>query len=238
MTGGAVAVWQATIFAQMDNDLGRPDSARRDMEDTLAQMVNLGQIQTLVPCLEQLARADATLGLVNEAAQAIQQYLDALDRNPFLHWECTMPILFACRWYARRGTPEASEAARACLRRLERAHAQMRSPRTAAALAEARAIVAAASDDVAQAVTDYRRAIAAWEGLGHHYDCARALNDLSRVLIGAGEIKDARAAIESARHMTDALAAQLVNKELRQSFGNSQLVQALRNSHAALVNVL
>ena len=235
VAGGTVTVWQGTIFAQMNNDLGRPENARYDMENMLAQIVKLDQIQTLVPCLEQLARAYSGLGLTSEAARTIQQYLSLIDRNPHLHWVCAMPILFACRWYTTRATPEASAAAQACLQRLERAHAQMRSPRTAAALAEAQAAVAAAAGDFAQAGDKYHAAIAAWEALGHAYDGARALNDLSRVLLKTRSIDAACAAIDRARHITDELAAQFINQEYRHFFQNSPLVQELRAALAQLV---
>jgi tetratricopeptide (TPR) repeat protein len=125
VAGGSVTVWQAAIFAEMNNDLGQPARARRDMEHILEQLAKIEQIQTLVPCLEQLARAYTSLGLENEAAQTIQRYLELIDCNPYLHWVCDMPLLSACRWYAQRADTGALDAARACVQRLERAHAQM-----------------------------------------------------------------------------------------------------------------
>jgi tetratricopeptide (TPR) repeat protein len=235
--GGSVTVWQAAIFAEMNNDLGQPATARRDMEDMLAQLAKLDQIQTLVPCLEQLARAYTGLGLESEAAQTIQRYLELIDRNPNLHWVCDIPILFACRWYAQRADSDALDAARACVQRLERAHAQMRSPRTEAALVEARATVAAASGDVTQAATDYRRAITRWETLGHQYDSVRAYSNASRALAAAGEIEEACAAIDRALRIAETLAVQLVDEDRRESFRGSQLMQELRHSLAELVTI-
>jgi tetratricopeptide (TPR) repeat protein len=203
----------------------------------LAQLAKLDQIQTLVPCLEQLARAYTGLGLENEAAQTIQRYLELIDRNPNLHWVCDISLLFACRWYAARSGSGALDVARACVQRLERAHTQMRSPRTAAALAEARATVAAASGAAAQAVTDYRRAIAGWEALGHQYDSVRAYGNASRALAVAGEIEEACAAIDRALRIAEMLAVQLVDEDRRESFRSSQLMQELRHSLAELVNI-
>jgi tetratricopeptide (TPR) repeat protein len=67
-----------------------------------------------------------------------------------------------------------------------------------------------ATGDAAQAVTDYRRAIAGWDALGHQYDCARACGNASRALAAAGEIEEACAAIDRALHIAETLAVQLV----------------------------
>jgi tetratricopeptide (TPR) repeat protein len=218
---GTTVVWQGTILAEMSNDLGQADAAREDMEQMFAQTAKVDQIQTLVPCLGQLARAYDALGREEEAAATIRQYLEMVDQNPYLHWVCEPPLLFACRWHAEEANPEALDVPRACVQRLERAYAQMRSPRTAAALAEGSALVALAAGDLDQALAHSRAAVADWEALGHPYDCARALGDLSRVLELAGEVGPAGAARDRARQLIAGLAEQL-EEGLRKSFLPSQ----------------
>jgi hypothetical protein len=186
-----------------------------------ARTAKVDQIQTLVPCLGQLARAYDALGREEEASATIQQYLEMVDQNPYLHWVCEPPLLFACRWHAARATPESLDAAQACLQRLERAHAQMRSPRTAAALAEGSALVALAAGDLDQAIAHGHAAVAAWEAPAHPYDCARALGDLGYMLELAGAVVPAGAARDRARQLLTGLAEQL-EEELRESFWHAQ----------------
>jgi tetratricopeptide (TPR) repeat protein len=213
----SVMVWQGAIFAAMDNDLGQFEAARSNMETLAAQVARLDQIQTLVPCLEQLARAQAGLGRLAEATQTIAQYLDPLDRNPQLHWVCTMPALLACRWYTRHPHPGAGASAAACLQRLQRARDQMRSPQSEAALAEGQAAVAAAGCDWPLALSLAQTAAAQWETLGHPFDCVRALRVVAPAATHAGATATARQAAAQAEAIIHALAEQLPTDALRQS---------------------
>jgi len=185
-----------------------------------------GEIQTTVPHLGQLARAYAALGLDSAALETIQQLLGLLDNNPYLDWASTMPLLFACCWYAAR--PDMLDAARACLPRLERADRQFRSQETRAALAEGRGAVALAEGNTPEAIERFRESAAEWKALGRPYDQARALTGLGRAWANAGNAVSAYAVLDQASNILDSLATQLDDPELRQSFLNSSLVRDTR----------
>ena len=162
------------------NDLGRIEMARLEMERTLPRFLRWGEVQIIVPHLEQLARAYAALGAEAEAGQTIQHFLDLIDRSPYLDWSCTMAVIFACSWYTTR--PETLAAAHACLPRLERAHSQFHTLESEAALAEGQGIIALAEGASPTATHHFRQAAAAWEALGRPYDQARALKSLGSAL--------------------------------------------------------
>jgi tetratricopeptide (TPR) repeat protein len=203
--------------------------ARLELERTLPRILKWGEVQITVPHLEQLARAYAALGLVEETGQTVQHFLDLIDRSPYLDWSCTMPVIFACSWYAAR--PETLAAARACLPRLERAHHQFRTAESAAALAEGRGIIALAEGAQPAAAQHFRQAAAAWEGLGRPYDQARALKSLGYALQAWVDLSSARLAFSQALGILDSLAAQVGDPVLKTAFLGSQLYQEVRRGH-------
>jgi hypothetical protein len=195
---------------------------------TLPQVLKWGEIQVTVPHLEQLARAYAVLGLDSDAARTVQQFAEAIDRSPYLDWGCTMPILFACGWYAAR--PKSLVACRSCLRQLERADGQFRTPETRAALDEGMGIVAGAEERLRDAAGHFQSAAEKWEAMGRPYDQTRALSGLGRALAGAEQTAAAHKAFEDSVRLLDSLAAQLTDPQLRQSYLNSPLVRAARQA--------
>ncbi len=228
-------IWQvrtSRVLSHMYNDLGQAEAARQELENTLPQAMKWGELQTTVPHLGQLARAYTVLGLEAKTAETIRQLLELIDNNPYLDWESTMPLLFACRWYATRS--ELLEAARACLPRLERADRQSRSPETGAALAEGRGAVALAEGHPLKAMKEFHQAVAQWATIGRPYDQARALGSLGQALMGTGDTASARTAFDQALAIFDSLAAQLDAAELKQSFLNSPLVREVREARARL----
>jgi DNA-binding SARP family transcriptional activator len=222
-------IWQvltSLVLGHMYNDLGQAEAARHELEGTLSQAMKWGEIQTTVPHLGQLARAYAALELDSAALETIQQLLGLLDNNPYLDWASTMPLLFACCWYAAR--PDMLDAARVCLPRLERADRQFRSQETRAALAEGRGAVALAEGNTLEAIERFRESAAEWESLGRPYDHARALTGLGRAWANAGNAVSAYAVLDQASNILDSLATQLDDPELKQSFLNSSLVRDTR----------
>jgi DNA-binding SARP family transcriptional activator len=227
-------VWALKLVGRVHNDLGRAETARLELERTLPQALTWGAIQVAVPHLEQLARAYADLGLESKTTETVHHLLKLMDHNPYLDWVCTMPVVFACRWHASH--PEAIEAARACIGRLERADRQLHTPETAAALAEGRAAVALAEDWPFAAVDHARRASAAWEALGRPYDSARALTDLGRALAALSDSASALSAFDQALSILNSLAAQADDPEVKHSFLESALVREVRTARAKLAS--
>jgi tetratricopeptide (TPR) repeat protein len=229
---GVWGVWAARLVGRIYNDLGRTEAARLELERTLPRVLNWGEVQIIVPHLEQLARAYAALGSEADADQTVQRFLDLIDRSPYLDWSCIMPVIFACSWYTTR--PETLAAARACLPRLERAHNQFRTMESEAALAEGQGIIALAEGAPLAATHHFRQAAAAWEALGRPYDQARVLKGLGNALhtwhtqhpqVGPVDSysASARLACSQALAILDSLAAQVSDPVLRTSFLGSQL---------------
>lgn len=234
---GIWGVWAGRLVGRIYIDLGQIEMARLELERTLPRILKWGEVQIIVPHLEQLARAYAAQGAEAEADQTVQQFLDLIDRSPYLDWSCTMPVIFACSWFATR--PQTLPAARACLPRLERAHHQFRTRESEAALAEGQAIIASAEGALPAATHHFRQAAAAWEALGRPYDQARALKGLGYALHArqtqhpqAGpadsDSSAARLALGRALAILDSLAAQVSNSSLKTSFLGSELYQQIR----------
>jgi tetratricopeptide (TPR) repeat protein len=112
---------------------------------------------------------------------------------------------------------------------LSRAHAQIGGLETEAALREARGMLDLSEKEPIRAVEQLRQAAAGWQALGRPYDQARALTDLGRALALAGDATKARAALDQALSLVEALAAQLEDPEVKAVFLDSPLVQELRS---------
>jgi DNA-binding SARP family transcriptional activator len=226
-------VWAARLIGRIYNDLGRTEIARLELERTLPRVLKWGEIQVIVPHLEQLARACTSLGLEKEAEETIRHYLGLIDRNPYLDWSCTLPLLFACSWFAAR--PETLGEAWACLPRLERADEQFRTPESGAALAEGRGVVALAGDSPHPAVPHLEGALAGWKAIARPYDQARALVHLGRALSLSAGPTSAKPAYDQALTILNHLADQVENEVLKGSFLNSPLFSEVR---AALTGIV
>ena len=231
-SAGVWGVWAARLIGRIYNDLGRSEVARLELERTLPRILKWGENQLTVPHLEQLARAYAALGLEAEAGETVRHFLDLMDRSPYLDWGCTMPMLFACSWYAAR--QETLEAARACLPRLERSDHQFRIPESQTALTEGRGIVALAEGLPHIAAEHSRQAAAGWEAIDRPYDQARALKNLGHALVASGDPAVARLAFDDSFTILDFLAAQVADPVLKQPFLNSQLFREVRAACAGL----
>jgi tetratricopeptide (TPR) repeat protein len=232
---GPWGVWADTRYAWIENDLGRPELACQILEPLLAKALQWDEMQTTVPYLGQLARAYAALGREAETAGVIRQSLDLIDRSQVsLHSDCIMPLLIACRWYAAR--PESLEAAQACLPRLERANQQFRSLESEAALAEGAGAVALARGDPLKAAGQFQQAARQWATMERSYDQARALGQLGRAWVEAGETSQASQAFTETLAIFDALAAQLDQPELREAFLNSPAVREVGKARTGLAN--
>lgn len=229
---GTWQIWATTSLSQMDNDLGRAEAARQELENILERAQIWGELQTLGPLLEQLARAYAALELETKTKETIQQLLDLIDSNPYLDFGCTAFLLFACQWYATQ--PDMLEAARACLPRLERAHQQFGTLETLAARAEGLGSIARAEQRLAEAADQFRKAADHWERLARPYDRARALGNLGSALADVGSVDLARSAYSQALTIFDSFANELDDPELKASFLASPLVRANREAYLKL----
>jgi adenylate cyclase len=221
-------VWASILLGWMHNDLGQPQVARQALEAELPQARRSAEVQTTAPHLGQLARALASLGLETETTALVQEFLELIDRTPDAHPDNTLSLLFACQWLATHPVSGGPSAARACLGRLERAHAQIGSPETEAAYYEGQGIIALAEDNPTQAVEPFRSAASRWQALNRPYDQLRALRGLGYTLEQLSDLRQAQTVFDQAHHLVEALAAQLDDPKLKTSFLNSPLVQEIQ----------
>jgi DNA-binding SARP family transcriptional activator/predicted ATPase len=222
---GYLEVIISNLFGWMLNDLGQPHAAHQALQNTSLTARSQAEPQTTGPHLAQLARALILLGRESDAAEAVRELLDLISRTPDFHPFNTVPLLFLCRWLASRPTSGALLDARVILSALEHADAQLGSPVTAAALSEARGLLALRGGEAPHAARYLQHAAAQWQSLGRPYDQIRALADLERAL--AGDTAAARAALDQALGLIASLAAQLDAAELKAAFLNSPLIQQL-----------
>ncbi len=235
----AVGIWNVIahlLYGRMGNDLGRTEEARQDLESLLSSALRIGEITNTVPYLGQLARAYAALGRESDTARTIQQYIDLIDSNPYFEVNSTTPLLFACQWFASR-SGESLEACRASVDRLVNAHEQLNFPKMEAALAEGRGYLGLAEGDAKLSAKHFRKAVEIWEALGRPYDLVRALGGLGRALVMADDPKAALLVFDHAMQQIQALADQLEDKEMRNSFLSSQLVDEIRQGREEVSDI-
>lgn len=230
-------LWSKLIRASIQNDLGQPEEARNELEADLDLALSTNEIQTIVPYLGQLARSYSALGLGSKVDEMVDQILEWVDSIPFFNMGSTMPLLFAIDWFARRREAKSLEGGRACVERLERAYARLKTLPIEAALAEGKGIHALAGRRVSDAIEHLNQATAVWERLGRPYDQARALGRLGRALAAAKDVEAAKVCYAHAAELIDTLAALLTVDEMRNSFLASELVTNLRQEQAALETV-
>jgi DNA-binding SARP family transcriptional activator/tetratricopeptide (TPR) repeat protein len=229
---GYLEVTASTLFGWMHNDLGQAHAARQILEQELPKARSQAELQTTGPHLAQVARALVLLGMETDAADIVHELLGLLSRTPDFNPENSVPLIFLCRWLADCPTPGPLDDARAIVLVLERAAAQLGSLETAAAASEARGVLALSEGTPDRAVKPFRRALDGWQALGRPYDQARTLTDLGQALALAGDADEARAALDQALSLVEALAAQLDAAELQAAFLNSPLLQELRNARS------
>jgi tetratricopeptide (TPR) repeat protein len=229
-------VWASTLLGSIYNDLGQTQWARQELEGELHTARTLDEAQTTVPHLGELARSMAALGQAGETAALIQELLVLMKRTHSNHANSIPVIAFAFRWSAqKRANPHSLQAAADCLHHLEQIEAQFHSQESSAVLAEARGIEALRNEKSAVAIEQFQQAAGSWGRLNRPFDQARVFNDLGQTLLKIGHSRQAQSAFNQAHGLIETLAGQLEDAELRASFLNSALVQAIRSgrSHAA-----
>jgi tetratricopeptide (TPR) repeat protein len=225
---GIFRIWANTAEGWMENDLGRPEATLELLEGLLSDVLDTGEKQTIAPFLGQLARAYAAIDMDRETKDTLQLLLEHLNRVSHFDWNSTMPLLFACRWFASRSDAESLEASRECASRLEEESDLQHIPMIGAAIAEASGLIAWSEKEGAQAVDCLQDAVGRWEALGLPYDQARALETLGRALTLTEDLEAASVAYDQAYELIQMLADQLEDDELRDSFMASQLVEGIQ----------
>jgi class 3 adenylate cyclase/tetratricopeptide (TPR) repeat protein len=230
LTVGIWSIWARTIEGRIENDLGRPENAYGLLKAMFNKVMDTGEIQTIVPYLEQLARAYDALDEVKETNDTLHLLLERIDQAKNFDFCMTMPLLFACQWFASRTDTKSVKESRMCLSYLSEGNDLQRIPTIAAALAEAKGWVMLAENDLNQSVHCFRDAAGIWETLGQPYDQARALRNLGRVLKLVKDSDAARIAYDQAYDLIQMLADQLQDKDLKASFMASPLVKEVQQN--------
>jgi tetratricopeptide (TPR) repeat protein len=227
-------VWAARMLGTIHNDLGQADLARQVLERDLATALSAAELQTTVPHLAELARANAALGRDADAATLLHELLTWLDSSPQVVFDAILPVLVACHWFATRPDAPDLDGLRACVDWLQRAADRLETEEGRAALAEASGIMLRAGRAPSQAARQFHHAAERWEALGRPYDQARALSSLGETFAESSQASGASAALDQALVLYHTLARQLSDPELARSFLNSPQVRELIAARANL----
>ncbi len=182
-----------------------------------------------VAFLGERARAALLSGRTAEGASAAGAILEWTDQARHLYPNTARALLFICQAPVAAGQPALAGHARSAWQQLERLDRQYQTPLTAAYRLEGQGWIHLAGDSAAEAAEAFAQAAAGWQTVGHPYDQARALGGLSQALSGKGDNQGARTAAEQALALVEALAAQLPEPELKDSFLNSPLLREIRS---------
>jgi tetratricopeptide (TPR) repeat protein len=227
-------VWANRMLGTLHNDLGQAELARRVLELDLAAARSANELQTTVPHLAELARAYAALGREADAAGVLQELLTWVGRFPYVVFDCVLPLLVACWWFATQADSLDRDALGDCVTHLQRAAEHIGTVEAQAALAEGVGMALLAEGRPTQAAEQLQVAVVGWESLDRPYDQARALGALGITLQRAGQVSAARTAFDSALACYDSLATQLADPELKATFLSSPLVGELRITRSQL----
>lgn len=217
------------LFGWQYNDLGQAKEAQQVLARTLPKVKSFNELQLIAPHLSQLIRAQTALGLQAEARNTVRELLDALERNDYDNRYSPISLLLLCHWLAEQPALSLLDEIVAGLNRLEQNRAKERNPTAAAALQEAEGMVRLLQETPVQAIAALRQAVTGWQALGRPYDQMRVLARLGQVLDDTGETIEARVAIDQATGLSQMLAAQLEDTELKTSFLESPPVQKIQN---------
>lgn len=221
---GIWKVWGFGIQAQIHNDLERYDQAASLLEVVMKPALKSNEVQTTVPFLAELARSQTGRFQHDQAISTISQYLALIDETPYFESGSLGPVLFACRWLAEHAYDQVDESAVRCLERLALAKEQLQNSPAQAAHAEASGIVAKMEGRPADAVAHLREAVQAWQDLEYPYDQLRAMRDLQQWLMDLDDEAGVEAVRSQAVGIIEALADQLDDPTLRQSWWSTSLV--------------
>lgn len=213
-------VWASNFLGLIYNDVGQPDRARELLSGYTAVARRAHEPQTTVPHLGQLARCAPSEA---QAAALVREILALTEGAAYPAYEIMPALTFACGWLA-----QSSGGGPAALGPLEKVHAQMPNRQSAASLCEVRAMAAGARGEWEEAASSYEAAAATWEALQRPLDQLRALSGLASALVGAGQPAALDAVRERARLPIDALAGELDDRAVRDSFLMTPLVRRLR----------
>lgn len=211
-------VWANRLLGTIHNDLGQPDLALDVLQRDLAAARGAAELQTTVPHLAELGRAFAILGREPDAVDVFQELIGWIDDSSHVVFDCILPSLVACQWFASRANSSNAGAIDACLTWLQHAVDDIGTVEARAALAEATGLALIAEGVPGRAAEQFQTAVERWAALKHPYDQARALDALGNALRRAGQVSAASTALDQAATIRDMLAAQIADADLKSSF--------------------
>lgn len=230
-----VVVWAHNLFSQMYNDVGQPEAARQSLASISELVASRDELQSTGPHLAQVMRAQALLGLKDEANDVLQTFLDGLNRAPYIQPAVGASVLLPPIWWSgRHATPEAIDIARTFLGHLERTREQTGSPQFEAGNSEGKGAIFLYEGQYPEAVEHLQKAVDSWQTLGRPYDQLRALNGLAQALMYINDTTQAQAAVDKGLDIIQTLADELDEADIKATFLNSRLVQEIHNLCSAL----
>jgi tetratricopeptide (TPR) repeat protein len=212
-------------LAMIDYQLGDLAGARTALEShlELARQVNSRQ---LTPShLGGLLLVYADLSLPEQTLVLIDELLGWFNQTTFLVVDELLFFMAACRWFSSHCAYGGLDRVGDCLGHLERGYRQLRSPLAEAYWLEGRAYAAICQGRPDTTVQDFQRAASLWEQIGQPYDQLRALSALQGVLHKIDDASGAQATSRLACYILHALADQIDDTHLKQSFLNSPLAR-------------
>ena len=223
-----VQVMASTILGRVYNDLGQTNLAKQELENHISYARSLNEIQFTVPHIGEMARTMAANGLEIETIELVREFLALIDRTPSPHVDCIPPLIFTCRWLAKRVDIQSDELFHSCLNKLEWIENQFHTLESKAALVEAQGYKALNQQFNSLAIELFRMSETHWDNLGRPYDQLWSLKALSHTLFQAGFTDESQLTYNQAISIIETLAAQLEIDEYRASFLDSVFVQNIR----------
>ena len=227
----------SVFFGILHNDLGQFAKALEALEVALNVVRSQNEVQIIGPHLGQMARALAGQGREQEAVVLLQEMLEAISAQPYIHRDSAASLLFACNWLARRQpVPNSLEIAGRCHDLLRKADAYEIKPDIGASHLEAGGALLLAQKQPVEAAAQLEQAAWQWRELGRPYDEARVLISLGQALQQTHDAAGKDRAMERAAMLLHALAVQLENEKDKESLLDSPPLQAIGDEHPAALS--
>lgn len=217
-------------LAMIDRQLGDLSAARTALESHLEQARQVNSRQFTPSLLGNLMLVYTDLSLPEQTLALIDELLEWFKQTTFFVVDELLFFMTACRWFAAHPGIDYLDRVEDCLSHLEHGYRQLNSPLAEAYWLEGRAYSAVYYGQPASAVQDLQRAASLWEQVNQPYDQLRALAALHGVLHLIDDASRAQAACQQARLILQALADQIDDPQLKQSFFNSPLARQTLSS--------
>lgn len=225
-----------TLRGMIYNDLNQPQRAYEILTEQLNRVRAIDELLLTMPFLGQLARSTAALGHTAETVGLIQEIVTLTDRTSAAQGERSDLLLLAHHWLLNQAEAHTRELAAQIRNHLERFHKISGTPLSQTVWEEAQAVKVLTDKDIDAARRYLYQVVDGWHNYHRPYDQLRVLIYLVQILWQSNEVDQTQATIDQIYNLTEILAEQIEDNELKNFFLNSPYLQKIQTVQSQIVD--